>query len=137
MNPAFHLSLPCLDMEATKQFYIDDLGLKYGRSSSTWLDVNLFNHQITFVVSEKFKMRVPNYMLEDNILPVFHFGIILDENSWEEMYDTVNHWTLDITPKKTFFKDKNGEHRSFFIKDPNDYTIEFKTFVDNDSIFLM
>lgn len=124
-------------MEATRKFYVDDLGLKSGRSSSKWLDVDLFNHQITFVVSEKFQMRAQNYVLDDNILPSFHFGVILDENLWEEMYDKVNHWTLDILPKKTFFRDKNGEHRSFFITDPNDYTIEFKTFVDNDSIFLM
>lgn len=137
MNPVFHLSLPCKNMELTKQFYIDDLGFKHGRNSSQWLDVDIFNHQITFVLSEKFKIRTPNYMLEDNMLPLFHFGIILDENSWEEMYDKVNHWTLDFTPKKTFFKDKNGEHHSFFIKDPNDYTLEFKTFVDSDSVFLI
>ena len=137
MDIAFHLSLPCNDMEATKQFYIDDLGLKHGRSSSKWLDVYLFGHQITFVMSENFKMRSPNYVLEDNILPLFHFGVILEENLWEEMYDKVNHWTLEMTPKKTFFKDKNREHRSFFVKDPNDYKIEFKTFIDNDSIFLI
>lgn len=137
MSVIFHLSLPCHNMEATRQFYIDDLGLKHGRNSMNWLDVNLYNHQITFVVSEKFKMQSPNYVLEDNILPLFHFGVILDENSWEEMYDKVNHWILDITPKKTFFKDKNGEHHSFFIKDPNDYTLEFKTFVNNDSVFLI
>lgn len=137
MNPVFHLSLPCRNMEETKQFYIDDLGFKHGRSSSQWLDVDLLNHQITFVLSKKFKMRTPNYLLEDNILPLFHFGVILDHNSWEEMYDKVNHWTLDITPKKTFFKDQNGEHHSFFINDPNDYTIEFKTFVDSDSVFLI
>ena len=137
MDIAFHLSLPCNDMEVTKQFYIDDLGLKHGRSSSKWLDVDLFGHQITFVMSENFKMRSPNYVLEDSILPLFHFGVIIEENLWEEMYDKVNHWTLEMTPKKTFFKDKNGEHRSFFIKDPSDYTIEFKTFIDNDSIFLI
>jgi extradiol dioxygenase family protein len=136
MNPVFHLSLPCANMEATKKFYVDDLEFKHGRNSSQWLDVDLFNHQITFVLSEKFKIRTPNYMLENTILPLFHFGIILDESSWEEMYDKVNHWTLDITPKKTFFKDKNGEHHSFFIQDPNDYTLEFKTFIDSNSIFL-
>jgi len=137
MNSEFHLSLPCQNAEVTKQFYVDDLGFELGRSSALWFDVNLFGHQITFVESEKFIMKAPNYVLEDHILPLFHFGVILDENSWEEMYDRVNHWTLDITPKKTFFKDKNGEHRSFFISDPNEYKVEFKTFVKNDSIFMI
>ena len=137
MNPIFHLSLPCKDMDATKKFYIDDLGFKHGRNTSQWLDVDVFNHQITFVLFDKFWMNSPTYKLDASILPMFHYGIILEEEAWEEMYDKVNHWILDITPKKTFFKDKNGEHHSFFIKDPNDYTLEFKTFVDNDSIFLI
>lgn len=137
MNANFHLSLPCFDIEKTKQFYVDDLGLTCGRSTSKWLDVNLFDHQVTFVMSENFEFKTQNYLLEDNILPLFHFGIILDETTWEEMYDRINHWTLGIPNKRTFFKDKNGEHMSFFIKDPNDYTVEFKTFVENDSIFLM
>lgn len=137
MNPIFHLSLPCKDIEATKKFYIDDLGFTPGRNTSQWLDVDIYNHQITFVLFDKFWMKNPSYILDSVILPMFHFGIILDEISWEEIHERVNHWTLDITPKKTFFKDKNGEHHSFFFKDPNDYTIEFKTFVDNDSVFLI
>lgn len=137
MNPIFHLSLPCKDMEVTKKFYIDDLGFKHGRSSSKWLDVDVFNHQITFVLFDKLWMNSPTYKLDQIILPMFHYGIILEEEVWEEMYERVNHWILDITPKKAFFKDKNGEHHSFFIKDPNDYTLEFKTFIDKDSIFLI
>jgi len=137
MNSNFHLSLPCFDLEKTKQFYLDVLGLPAGRSTSKWLDVNLFNHQVTFVTSEKFEFKTQNYLLEGNVLPLFHFGIILDETTWNAMYHKINHWTQRTTNKKTFFKDKNGAHLSFFVKDPNNYTVEFKTFVEKDSIFLV
>jgi extradiol dioxygenase family protein len=137
MDSTFHLSLPCQDIEATKNFYVNDLGLDFGRHTSQWIDINLYNHQITFVVVEKFKIETPNYALNDNVLPTFHFGIILDHDSWEKAYDNANNWTLDIITKTTFLKEENGEHMSFFVEDPNGYTIEFKSFADNDSIFLI
>ena len=137
MHANFHLSLPCFDLEKTKQFYLDVLGLPAGRSTSKWLDVNLFNHQVTFVTSEKFEFKTQNYLLEGNVLPLFHFGIILDETTWNAMYHKINHWTEGTTNKKTFLKDKKGAHQSFFVKDPNNYTVEFKTFVEKDSIFLV
>ena len=92
MHANFHLSLPCFDLEKTKQFYVDVLGLTAGRSTSKWLDVNLFNHQVTFVTSEKFEFKAQNYLLEGNVLPLFHFGIILDETTWNAMYHKINHW---------------------------------------------
>lgn len=135
MESTFHLSLPCKNIEETKKFYLQDLELTSGRQGSYWVDVNLFNHQITFVQVDKYKIDTPNYTLEKNILPSFHFGVILDHESWEEVYDIVNYWTLDLITKTTFFKDKSGEHMSFFVNDPNGYTIEFKSFIDYSSVF--
>lgn len=137
MNSTFHLSLPCKDIEETKKFYLNDLGLESGREGGYWVDINLYNHQITFVAVEKYKIETPNYKLDDNTLPTFHFGVILDHDTWEKVYDNVNHWTLDIITKTTFFKDQHGEHMSFFVEDPNGYVIEFKSFQHNDDIFEM
>lgn len=136
MNRPFHLSLPCKDMDETKKFYLESLGLKHGRNNSHWLDVELFDHQLTFVMTDKFQLRNPSYKLDATVLPMFHFGVILETNEWEEMYDKTNSWLLGIEPKQTFFKDQLGEHHSFFITDPNGYTIEFKTFVKNDEVFM-
>tara|TARA_R110001632_G_scaffold19898_3_gene59820 strand:+ start:1881 stop:2294 length:414 start_codon:yes stop_codon:yes gene_type:complete len=135
MNSAFHLSLPCNNIEDTKNFYVEDLGLECGRSSDQWIDINLFSHQITFIEVDEFKLEAPNYTLDGTILPTFHFGVILNNNDWEKIHNNANNWMVDVITKDTFFKDKTSEHMSFFVEDPNGYTIEFKTFVDNDAIF--
>lgn len=137
MASTFHLSLPCLDINETKRFYSEDLGLDCGRETSNWLDIDLFNNQITYVLVEKFNFEYPNYTFEKDTLPSFHFGVILDADAWEEMYNRINLWTSEIIVTNTFLKDKKGEHASFFVKDPNNYTIEFKTFIEEDEMFMM
>ena len=137
MAPIFHLSLPCLNIKETKKFYSEDLGLDCGRETNGWLDVNLFNNQLTYVLVEKFNFEYPNYTFEKDVLPTFHFGVVLDAEEWEKMHDRINHWSSETIITKTFLKDKNGEHVSFFVKDPNGYTIEFKSFIEENEMFML
>jgi hypothetical protein len=131
----FHLSLPCINIMETKQFYIDDLGLNLGRNSEKWLDVNLYGHQLTFTEAGEFNFNNPNYIFEKHVLPSFHFGVVLDTASWDDIYKRFNAWNIEVTTPKTFLEDKQGEHISFFVTDPNGYLIEFKSFKEDDSIF--
>lgn len=134
MQTAFHMSLPCLNIKETKGFY-NNIGASIGRKSQNWMDVNLFGHQITFTKAEKFNFNNPNYVFEGKILPSFHFGIILDFKTWETIYQKLKAQGLDLVTEATFLKDKVGEHTSFFVKDPNDYLLEFKSFKNSDDIF--
>ena len=83
MHANFHLSLPCFDLEKTKQFYVDVLGLPAGRSTSKWLDVNLFNHQVTFVTSKKFEFKTQNYLFGRQRTAVISFWYYLRRNYLE------------------------------------------------------
>jgi hypothetical protein len=76
------MSLPCLSVKDTKNFYINIIGASLGRSAQNWVDVNLFNHQLTFIKAAKFNFNNPNYVFEDKILPSFHFGVIVDIDNW-------------------------------------------------------
>ncbi|WP_458628729.1 hypothetical protein [Winogradskyella sp. PC D3.3] len=78
MESSFHMSLPCLSVEDTKNFYTNNIGASIGRTSENWLDINLFNHQLTFIQAEKFNFNSPNYVFEGKLLPSFHFGVIID-----------------------------------------------------------
>ncbi len=137
MASIFHLSLPCLNIKETKKFYTEELGLNCGRETNDWLDVNLYNNQLTYVLVEKFNFESPNYTFDKDVLPSFHFGVVLDAEEWEKMHDRINRWSAETIITKTFLKDKNGEHVSFFVKDPNGYTIEFKSFIEENEMFML
>ena len=135
MGASFHMSLPCLSVKATHSFYVDNIGASSGRKTQNWVDINLFGNQITFIKAEKFNFTSPNYVFEGKILPSFHFGVIVDLKDWEKIYSSLNTQKLDLVTQATFLESKVGEHVSFFIKDPNDYMLEFKSFKNSSDIF--
>ena len=135
METLFHLSLPCTNAEETKTFYIETVGAVLGRHSNNWVDINLFGHQITFTQAAKFNFSNPNYVFEGKILPSFHFGVIVDVDTWGKIYAKLSEQNLEVVAQTTFLKDKNGEHLSFFVKDPNDYMLEFKSFKEPSHMF--
>ena len=135
MNTQFHLALPCLVLEETREFYVDILATGTGRQSSSWLDINLYGHQITFALSGKFDFQFKNYRLQDYVLPSFHFGVIVPRSLWQELYDRLSALDIEITTEATFLENQPGEHLSFFVQDPNGYMVEFKSFREESDIF--
>lgn len=135
MEAAFHISLPCISVKETKNFYAQTIGASIGRTADSWVDIDLFGNQITFIRAKKFNFINPNYVFEGKILPSFHFGVILDEKPWKEIYKKLDKEDLNLVDKTIFLKDKSGEHKSFFVKDPNDYMIEFKCFKHAKNVF--
>ncbi|MGB0881788.1 MAG: VOC family protein [Vicingaceae bacterium] len=131
----FHISLPCKDIQATKKFYEKDLGLKIGRKSYHWFDVDLFGNQITFTFDDKSVLNSKKYSFEEIMLPSFHYGIILEQERWEELFLKFKDEDFFAIGTKKFLKNKKGEHQSFFITDINGYFIEFKNFSELDEIF--
>ncbi|MBU2939135.1 bleomycin resistance protein [Lacinutrix sp. C3R15] len=135
METSFHMSLPCLSVTKTKDFYTTNIGASLGRMTKNWIDINLYNHQLTFIKAEKFNFNTPNYVFEGKILPAFHFGVIVNLQTWEKIYKKLKDQNLEVVTQTTFLKDKPGEHVSFFVKDPNDYMLEFKSFKDSNKMF--
>tara|TARA_R110000868_G_scaffold28241_13_gene106191 strand:+ start:2175 stop:2570 length:396 start_codon:yes stop_codon:yes gene_type:complete len=129
------MSLPCISIKETKSFYVDSIGATYGRNNQNWIDINLFGHQITFIKAKKFNFNNPNYIFEGKILPSFHFGVIVDVDTLKKVYAKLEALKLDLVSESTFLKGQMGEHTSFFIKDPNGYMLEFKSFKAKDTIF--
>ena len=136
MNSLFHLSLPCKGIESTKNFYVNILSANLGRNTNQWLDIDLYNHQITFTKSGDFNFVFKNYKFEGIILPSFHFGVILSKETWTNLYQKLISSKTIYIEKTSFLKEKNGEHDSFFVKDPNGYIVEFKHFTNMETMFL-
>ena len=135
MASSFHLSLPCLSIKATKDFYVNLVGASLGRHTQNWVDINLFNNQITFTKAGKFDFIHPNYLFEGTIIPSFHFGIILDAAIWKQILERLKSKQVKLAVEATFLTDKVGEHSSFFVKDPNGYSVEFKCFTNSKDMF--
>ncbi len=135
MKAQFHLALPCLNLVETKMFYVDNIGASLGRYTQNWLDVDLFGNQITFTNVGAFYFSTPNYKFEGNILPSFHFGPLLDIDSFTKIYNRLSEKNLKVSVKTTFLKTKPGKHLSFFVTDPNDYKVEFKCFNNSSHVF--
>ena len=135
-NSSFHLSLPCYDIKETKKFYVETLGFKAGRSASdTWIDIDMAGNQLTFLKALRWRFPDKYYQFEGHVLPAFHFGVLLDKAVWAAMHVKCLNQGLCNEDTMKFLEGKSGEHRSFFIEDPNDYVIEFKCFTDSASAF--
>ncbi len=131
----FHISLPANSITATKKFYHEQLKCPIGRNSVNWIDINLFGNQLTFIESGDFSFKVKKYKFDDTVIPIFHFGVLLDNKTWSILFDELkNHEFFWLKPT-TFLADKSGAHTSFFIQDPNGYVIEFKAFNKQDEVF--
>ncbi|HNU60317.1 MAG TPA: VOC family protein [Aquaticitalea sp.] len=135
MVTQFHLALPCSSVNRTRNFYVDVLGATIGRSSVKWADVNLYGNQITFTECGPFKFESRSYSFNGDILPSFHFGVILNDEEWNAVLSRLKAKKQDIVSEVKFLENKTGEHRSFFVKDPNDFTVEFKCFTNKEEIF--
>lgn len=131
----FHLSLPCYDTSETRQFYIERLGFSSGRSSDGWIDVDMAGNQLTFLKALRWRFPDKYYQFEGQVLPAFHFGILLDKTDWDNVYARCLSEGLCNEEPTTFLSGKSGEHRSFFIEDPNNYVIEFKCFAKMEEAF--
>lgn len=135
MKSQFHLALPCKDIIKTRTFYSEVLGMPIGRQADNWIDVNIHNNQLTFTESGAFDFKYKSYKLDDNILPTFHFGVIVKIETWGVLYKRLLQSNQEVTTEVTFMENKVGEHVSFFITDPNGYMIEFKSFKNKKEVF--
>ena len=135
MATQFHLALPCVSINKTRAFYQEILGAKIGRSSVKWADVNFFDHQITFTECGAFKFDCQSYNFNGDLLPSFHFGVILQKEDWNKVRERLVSHSVPITSQVKFLEHKTGEHESFFVKDPNNYTVEFKCFTNSSDVF--
>ncbi len=135
MENNFHISLPCRHVEATRRFYTEIIGGSVGRKAENWVDINLYGHQLTFNKSGKFKFEYPNYIFEKTVLPSFHFGVILANGPWNNLYSQMKKEEFVFIDATHFLAGKKGAHKSFFLRDPNGYIIEFKCFEIEDDVF--
>jgi len=134
--PPFHLAIPVDDLAKARSFYGDLLGCHEGRSSDHWIDWDFYGHQlVTHVAPDRLLPPVTN-PVDGHDVPVPHFGVVLDMDSWQALADKVRAAGLAfVIEPYVRFKGKPGEQATMFFYDPAGNALEFKAFADISQLF--
>src|SRR3984957_19015246 len=82
----FHLAIPVHDLAAARAFYGGVFGCPEGRSSTQWVDFDLFGHQLVAHLdgSRRAAVQATN-SVDGHDVPVLHFGVVLSWQAWHEL----------------------------------------------------
>lgn len=138
MLTPFHLAVQVRDIDEARNFYGGKLGLPEGRSAASWIDFNMFGHQVVTHLNPNLGPdgRVPNHCnpVDSHAVPVPHFGVVLTIDVWEKLAERarslVDHFIIEPYVR---FKGETGEQCTMFFEDPSGNALEFKAFADIES----
>ncbi len=134
----FHLAFPVHDLEEARNFYATILGAGTGREDKSWIDFDLYGHQIVAHYKEGMETGIDiTNPVDGHDVPVPHFGVILSMDEWKALADRIKQhssvkWVIEPTIR---FEGKPGEQATFFILDPSGNALEFKAFADMSALF--
>lgn len=132
----FHLAFPVNDLAAARHFYVALLGCEEGRSSSHWIDFNLYGHQIVAHLDKDAKLQATTKLVDGEDVPVPHFGVVLTLEQWEALAERLkDHHTDFLVAPTVRFRGQTGEQATMFFLDPSGNALEFKAFADDDQLF--
>ena len=131
----FHLAIQVRDLNEARKFYTDVLGCTEGRSANSWVDLNLYGHQLVChvnpVIGKNGKVGSHSNAVDGHGVPVPHFGVVLEMAAWQVLADRLRMLTMEFVIEPYIrFKDEPGEQATLFILDPSGNAIEFKSFND-------
>ncbi len=134
----FHIAFPVDNLAAARHFYGTILGCPEGRSSSQWIDFDLFGHQI--VAHHKPKPagteELHSNAVDGHDVPIPHFGVVLTQSDWEALAERLRAAGVKfIIEPYTRFKGEVGEQSTMFFLDPAGNALEFKAFADLSQLF--
>lgn len=132
----FHIAFPVHDIGAARAFYGGLLGLPEGRSAETWVDYDLFGHQIVAHLKPGMAAAQTHHNpVDGHYVPVPHFGVVLDMKRFEALAERLRGKVDFVIEPYVRFKGEVGEQATMFFLDPSGNALEFKGFRDFSSLF--
>ena len=135
-RPRCHLAVPVDDLAAARRFYGGTLGCPQGREAETWVDWDLYGHQlVTHVVVEGGGDAGAN-PVDDHDVPVPHFGVLLEVDDFHALAARLRAaGTAFVIEPYLRFEGQPGEQWTMFLRDPAGNALEFKAFADDAQVF--
>jgi uncharacterized protein len=135
-HPRFHLAVPVDDLGAARRFYGGVLGCPEGRSAPQWVDFDLYGHQLVAHLAPGGAGDLAHNPVDGDEVPVPHFGVLLDVDSWRELADRVRAAGVEfVIDPHVRFEGRPGEQHTMFFRDPAGNALEFKAFADDAMVF--
>ncbi|MCU0720408.1 MAG: VOC family protein [Pirellula sp.] len=141
MLTPFHLAIQVRNLEEARDFYGTKMGFPEGRSSSEWIDFDMFGHQLVVHVNPKIGPTGTISQMSNHVdghgVPVPHFGVVLEVEAWEQLAEKARTF-IDkfVIEPYVRFRGEPGEQYTMFFKDPSGNALEFKAFRDiKNSLF--
>ena len=134
-----HLAFKVDDLQAARRFYGEVLGCPEGRSSDSWIDFNLYGHQIVAHLVEGAEIadrRRGGNLVDGHSVPVPHFGVVLPPAEWKALAARLKQVGVEfVIEPYTRFEGQPGEQSTMFFLDPAGNALEFKSFAHPDELF--
>jgi extradiol dioxygenase family protein len=131
----FHLAFHVRDLDAARRFYGGVLGCREGRSTDTWVDFDLYGHQLSLHLGEPFATSNTG-KVGAHWVPMPHFGLVLELPHWQALAQRLQQAGIDfVLPPQCRFAGEPGEQWTMFFRDPFDNPIEVKGFAHWEKVF--
>ena len=132
----FHLAFPVDDLHSTREFYGAVMGCPEGRSSSEWIDFDLFGHQIVAHLAPPKAQGAHHNEVDGHDVPVPHFGVVLDWDTFHALAARLRECGVKFVIEPYIrFAGQVGEQATMFFYDPSRNALEFKAFRDRGQLF--
>ena len=132
----FHIAFPVDDLEAARRFYGGVMGCREGRSAESWIDFDLYGHQIVAHLAPGRPNDAHANPVDGHEVPVPHFGVVLDMARWTALADRLKAAAARfVIEPHVRFQGQVGEQATLFLLDPAGNALEFKAFADMTQLF--
>jgi hypothetical protein len=106
-----------------------------GRSTDTWVDFDVFSHQISLPLGEPFKTTRTG-RVGDHLVPMPHFGLVMLLPQWQALAERLQAAGVAfVLPPQRRFAGQPGEQWTMFFCDPFGNPIEIKGFASLNDIY--
>jgi extradiol dioxygenase family protein len=134
-HPRFHLAIPVDDLDAARNFYGGVLQCPQGREAETWVDWDLYGHQLVTHLAADAGGSAAN-PVDGHDVPVPHFGVLLDIEEFHHLADRLRGAGVEFVIEPYLrFEGRPGEQWTMFLRDPAGNALEFKAFADDAAVF--
>lgn len=136
LSMPFHLAIPVHDIQAAREFYGGVLGLPEGRSAKTWVDFNLYGHQLVCHQVTNYNAESSENAVDGDPVPVPHFGLAMSVSNFLDLAERVEATGVQFIIKPHIrFSGQPGEQWTMFFKDKSGNSLEFKAMTNPNNLF--